>query len=62
MAECGEGVDALARGVGVEGVDDARVEEGGFEVFEVVGTESVWGQMAACQSAVLPASGWWARS
>ena len=42
MAECGEGVDALALGVGVEGVDDARVEEGGFEVLEVGGTESVW--------------------
>ena len=38
--ECGEGVDALALGVGVEGVDDALVEEGGFEVLEVgVGSE-----------------------
>ena len=40
-------------GVGVEGVNDALVEEGGFKVLEVGGTESVWGQMAACQSAVL---------
>ena len=39
MAECGEGVDALALGVGVEGVDDAPVDEGGFEVVEVGGTE-----------------------
>ena len=37
--ECGEGVDALALGIGVEGVDDALVDEGGFEVFEVGGTE-----------------------
>ena len=39
MLECGEGVDALVEGVGVEGVDDALVEEGGFEVLEVGGTE-----------------------
>ena len=41
MPECGEGVDALARGVGVGGVDDAPVDEVGFELFEVVGTEVV---------------------
>ena len=51
-------MDALALGVGVEGVDDALVEEGGFEVLEV----GVGFRVAACQSAVLLANGWRARS
>ena len=34
-------MDALAEGTGVEGVDHALVEEGGFEVVEVGGAEVV---------------------
>ena len=34
-------MDTLAEGTGVEGMDDALVEEGGFEVYEVGGTEVV---------------------